>query len=203
MARLQRPRPAARRGRLAAADRATEVPRDLRHEPRRVLHDPRRRRPRSGRRADRRARSRWPCTDRGARADRRARPQARSSPRPPVLRGDPPGARRARDQDRHLRRVARVRGGDGAPLPPAHLPGADAARGRSRTAVPVHLQPVAQPDRAAARSRSRSRRVRPGEGAEGGPPEVRRDRQGHIHPARGHHRAAPRCPVPRDGDHQL
>ena len=36
----------------------------------------------------------------------------------------------------------------GAPLSPAHLPGADAARRRPRPPVPVHLQLVAEPDRA-------------------------------------------------------
>ena len=62
-----------------------------------------------------------------------------------------------------------------APLPRADLPRADAARDRPRAAVPVHLEPVAQPDRAAARPRSRPRGVRPREGAQGGAAAVRRD----------------------------
>ena len=55
LAGLQRPRPAARRGRGDAAARAAEVLRDLVLEPRRVLHGPRRRPARHGRRGHRRA----------------------------------------------------------------------------------------------------------------------------------------------------
>ena len=44
-----------------------------------------------------------------------------------------------------------------APLRARHLPGADAARRRPRTAVPVHLGPVAQPRRVRPRSRRRAR----------------------------------------------
>ena len=39
-----------------------------------------------------------------------------------------------------------------APLPRAHLPGADAARDRPGASVPLHLESVAEPDRPAPRS---------------------------------------------------
>ena len=100
-------------------------------------------------------------------------------------------------------RATRSARDDRAPLPRPHLPGPDAARGRPGPPVPVHLQPVAEPDRAPARSRARSRRVRAREGAEGGAAAIRRDLEGHVHPARGHHRPHLDDAVPRDGDRQL
>ena len=73
---------------------------------------------------------------------------------------------------------------------------------RRRPAVPLHLQPLAEPDRPPARPRRRPRGVRPRQGAQGGPAAIRGDREGHVHPARGHHRPPPRRAVPRDGDPQ-
>ncbi len=94
-----------------------------------------------------------------------------------VLGGDParPGASRASGSsscEDSGRRPQEHR----APLPRADLPGADAARGRSRPAVPLHLQPLAEPDRAPPRPRPRPRGVRPRQGAQGGAAAVRRDR---------------------------
>ena len=56
---------------------------------------------------------------------------------------------------------------DRRPLPRAGLPGADAAGDRPRPALPLHLQPLAQPRRPAARPRERHRDHRPRQGAEG------------------------------------
>ena len=138
---------------------------------------------------------------RGARGDRRTRCASRTAAtRDEFTEVIRPALAEHGHPDRLLRGVGRSAERDRAPLPRADLPGADAARDRPRAAVPVHLEPVAEPDRAPARSGHRHRRVRAREGAQGGPAAVRRDRQGHVHPARGHHRPAPRRAVPRDGD---
>ena len=79
-----------------------------------------------------------------------------------------PALERARDQDRHARE--RDRGGaarDRQPLPRAGLRGADAAGDRPRPALPLHLEPLAQPRRAPARPRERGRDHRPRQGPEG------------------------------------
>ena len=61
-----------------------------------------------------------------------------------------------------VRRVPRTPdGADRAAVPRGDLPGADAARDRPGPAVPVHLEPVAQPDRASARPRDRRTRCSP------------------------------------------
>ena len=74
-----------------------------------------------------------------------------------------PGAGGGGDPDRLARDGHR--GGaprDRRPLPRAGLPGADAAGDRARPALPLHLQPLAQPRRAAARPRERRPRSSPG-----------------------------------------
>ena len=203
LAGLQRPGAPARRGRVAAADRAAEVPGDLRHQPRRVLHDPRRRRPRPGRRPDRRPRSRRPDPDRGAGRDPRAGPRAGSPSRRAVLarwcgRSWPStasGSSAARSPARPHEAIERHFREQIFPVLTPLGVGAGPA-------VPLHLQPVAEPDRPSARPRRRPGGVRPGQGAQGGPAPVRRDREGHVHPARGHHRPSPRRAVPGDGDPQ-
>ena len=101
--------------------------------------------------------------------------RAGSTAVPPVHRRRQARAGRARHQDRHVGGVLGACEPDRAPVPRADLPGADAAGDRSGTAVPVHLEPVAEPDRAAARSGPRSGGLRAREGSEGGPAPVRRD----------------------------
>ena len=100
---LQRSRPAVGRGRVAAADRAPEVPGDLRLKPRRVLHDPSRRGARPGRRPRRSPRPRRPHPDRGAGGDPRPCPRARSPSHRTVLARRPARAGRARHPHRQLR----------------------------------------------------------------------------------------------------
>ena len=88
---------------------------------------------------------------------------------------------------------------DRRPLPRAGLPGADAAGDRARPALPLHLQPLAEPRRAAARSRERDRDHRPGQGAEGAAralPAGRRRRHV-VRAAGGGDRRQPRRPLPR------
>ena len=95
-------------------------------------------------------------------AIRERRPQARGTP--VALPGPRPAPRagRARDPDRRLRRGRRARAARARrALPAPDLPGADAAGGRARPAVPVHLEPVAVARRAWSATRSpRSRRSR-------------------------------------------
>ena len=86
-------------------------------------------------------------------------------------------------------------------LPQAGVPGADAARDRPRAAVPLHLEPVAQPGGAAARPRPGQRGPGPGEGAEGAARPLPLD--GRTRPtlvaARGSDRRQPRLAVPGHG----
>ena len=109
-------------------------------------------------------------------------------------------ARAARDPDRLAAERDRRRAPrDRRPLPRAGLPGADAAGDRPRPAVPLHLQPLAQPRRPAARPRERHRDHRPRQGAEGAArplPAARRGRH-RLRPARGGDRRQPRRPLPR------
>ena len=86
-----------------------------------------------------------------------------------------PALGRARNQDRRLRAERRSARADRPALSGSHLPGADPAGDRPRPPVPIYLQFVAEPDRAPARSSSRPRRVRAGEGAQGGAAAVHRD----------------------------
>ena len=130
--------------------------RDLRRQPRRVLHDPRRRPARPGRRRHRRRRcadGRTPVGD--ARRDPRDGPRARSTRLTrcaarasccPALaeHGIRIVALRRASTEEQRARARRA-------LPPPDLPRADAARRRPRAAVPLHLQPVADPRRARAR----------------------------------------------------
>ena len=122
-----------------------------------------------------------------------------------------PGARAAAGAGtpRHpYRRRRRRRAGGAArarrPLPPADLPGAHAARGRPRPAVPVHLEPVAVARRARARPGHERGDVRAREGPEGDAAALRPDRRRlHVRPARGPDRQAPRPAVPGHGDRRL
>ena len=117
---------------------------DLRLEPRRVLPGARRRPARPGgvgppdalgRRADAAA---------GPRPDPRARARAHRAAVEDLEERAPPRPRRRG----HRRRRHRGRGREGArgardAVPARDLPGADAARRRPGTAVPVHLRPLA------------------------------------------------------------
>ena len=106
-----------------------------------------------------------------------------------------PGARgRTASAIVDVRGVQQRRAEAGRPrLPRPDLPGADAARRRTRAAVPLHLEPVAEPRRVGARPGLGPRDVRAREGAEGGAPALRRDRRGALHHARVRHRAQPRA----------
>ena len=123
--------------------------------------------------------------------------------RPPLrlLRRHPAaGAGGAGDPHRHPRhRQRRGAAGDRRPLRAAGLPGADAAGDRPRPALPLHLQPLAQPRRAAARPRERQRDHRPGQGPEGAArplPAAGRGRPD-LRPAGGGDRRQPRRALPR------
>ncbi len=59
----------------------------------------------------------------------------------------------------------------------AHLPRSDAARDRSRAALPLHLEPLPEPAGAPARPGSGHRAVRAREGAQGGAAALRGDRR--------------------------
>ena len=90
-----------------------------------------------------------------------------------------PGARRARASaiislDSAQRGGAR---GARAPVQEPGLPGADAAGDRPRAAVPLHLEPLAQPRRPAAQPREGRRGHRPGQGAEGAAAPLPLDRR--------------------------
>ena len=111
------------------------------------------------------------------RPDPRARARARRAAQRLLPGAAAPGARRSRDPRRRLRgarrRAARPAG---APLPEGRLPRADTAGRRPRATLPVHLQPLAQPGRAGARSGHRPDRLRAREGAHRDPAALRRDR---------------------------
>ena len=115
-----------------------------------------------------------------------------------------PGAGRGRHRLLELGRARR-----GRPQVPrrgvrgAHLPGAHAARGRSRPSVPVHLRPVAQPrGRSCATRKSGERRF----ARVKVPlllPAVRGDaRRRAVRAARAGHRRPPRRAVPGHGDRE-
>ena len=201
LARLQRPRPAAGRGRVGSPARAGQVLCDLGVEPGRVLHGPR-------------------GQPRGSAGGRPRRPRARRPERGRAGRCDPrAGDRAARPRERRVQvaarracgaRRARAAGGRGVgggaqgarrPLRAAGLPGADSARDRPGAAVPVHLQSLAQPRRPPARPGAGRRGPGAREGAEGAPrplPAARRGR-GHAGPARRPDRRQPRGALPGDG----
>ena len=85
-----------------------------------------------------------------------------------------------------------------SPVPPGHLPGADAARRRLGSAVPVHLGPLALARRPGGRPGQRGGAVRPRQGARG-PRSVRQHGQAARAPRVGD-RALPAGALPRDGD---
>ena len=202
MARLQRARARAGRGREHAAARAGEVPGDLHVEPRRVRDGASGRSPRPGGRGRRGAQ--------GGRPDRVGddRQGRRQSSRRPTS-GTRSSGRRAsaRRSLQHGIRIitcencaADVLDEGRRDLPTADLPGAHAVGGGARPAVPLHLEPVAQPRGDAARPRHGQRRVRTREGAQGGAAPVHPDRREHLRSARGGDRAQPPRAVPRHGD---
>ena len=81
----------------------------------------------------------------------------------------------------------------------ADLPGADPARRRSRTSVPVHLDAVAEPGRGAPRSGHHRATIRPGQGAVAAAPLRGDARRRAVRSARAGDRRAPGSAVPRHG----
>ena len=130
----------------------------------------------AGRAAGRRPRAR-PRARRRPLGDLRSSSAARSRPRASSIvdYADDPGAPR------------------GAPpaLPRRDLPGPDAARGRSRAPVPVHLDAEPVDRGRPARSGDRRARLRPGQGAPD-PAAPARGRADHVRPDRPGHRGEPR-----------
>ena len=97
------------------------------------------------------------------RLDPGAGPRARRPPQPLLQGGPAPRAREGGDPDRLARDGDR--GGaprDRRPLPRPGVPGPDAAGDRARPAVPLYLEPLAQPRRPPARPRERRPRSSPG-----------------------------------------
>ena len=193
VARVQRPRPARGARRAEPAARAGQVPGHLRRQPRRVLPGPRGRAPPAGRGRQGRPLARRSDGRRAA----GGRPRARARPRRRPLRHlrvGPPVARRRRH------RAGRLRGHPGAPrgapaaVPRRDLPGPDAARGRSRAPVPVHLDAEPVDRGRPARSGDRRARLRPGQGP-ADPAAAARGRAVALRPARPDHRGQPRRPV--------
>ncbi len=180
---------------------AAALLRDLRLQPRRVLHGPGRRPVRPARCRHRRP---WPRRPRPERADRRD-PGPRAGARRPaqllLWRRPAPGPGGARAALRHPRQRRRGRAArDRRPFPRAGFSGADAAGDRPRPSLSLHLQPLAQPRRAAARSRQRHRDHRPGQGSEGAArslPPARPGRQV-LRAAGGGDRRQPRRALPRN-----
>ena len=205
MARVQRARARAGRGRRQPAARAREVLRDRLLEPRRVLHGAGRRPARPDRGGHRDAAAGRPHAARHAGGDPPGGAGAHRAPEPLPGGRPAPGAGRAGHPDRRRRRCQR-RGAASArrALPAPDLPRADAARRRPRPPVPVHLQPLAVARRARPRPDHRRRDVRAREGAEGDAAAVRADRRRlHVRAARGADRQAPRLAVPGHGDRRL
>ncbi len=202
MARLQRPRAAARRGSDGPAARAGQVLRHLSGQPRRVLHGPCREPSRADRGRQRRTRRRRDEPLGGDRDDPRSRLGAARAAGG-LLRARPASragrARRPPDLGR-LRERRRARPARGAVREP-DLPHADAARDRPRPALPLHLQPLAQPRGGAARPRPGGRGGGAGQGPEGAPAPLPRARgREHVRLPGGRDRAQPRGAVPRNGD---
>ena len=205
MAGLQRPRAPARRGRQRPAAGAAQVLRDLLVQPRRVLHGPRRGHAGVRRRRDRPPARGRPQPGRDDRGDRRGRPRADAPPDRRAGRRAPARPRRARDRDPELRRGRRAppRGAERA-LPAPDLPRPHPAGRRARSAVPLHLQPVAVARGAGPRPADRAGDLRAREGAEGDAaalPAGRRRQD--LRAAREPDRGAPRHVVPRHGGRRL
>ncbi len=120
-----------------------------------------------------------------------------------------PAARRPRHPARERERARRgAPRGAGQALPEGDLPSPHPAGRGSRTAVPLHLQPVAQPRRARARPRQRPDRVRAREGPDRDPPPLRHPQAVHARhrpagAARGRDRQPPGRAVPGHGDRRL
>ena len=181
---------------------ARQVLRDLLVQPRRVLHGPRGGPARPDRRGDREAAAGRAHPERD---DRRHPPRRARARRAPVALPEPrpaPGARRARDPDRPLRRGRPQRAPEPRrALPAPDLPRPDAAGGRARASVPVHLEPLALARRDGARPRDRGEDLRAREGAEGDAAALRAGRRrAHVRAARGRDRREPGLAVPGDGD---
>ena len=203
MAGVQPARDRARRGPGRAAARAAEVRRDRLQQPRRVLHGPRRGPARPGRRRHRDAAPGRPHAARDARRDPREGRRPHGAPgalrcRRTCARRWPSTASAIVAPRRRLRRRARA---PRRALPAPDLPRPDAARGRPRAPVPLHLQPLAV---------ARRRRPRPGqphaglrarEGADRDAAALRAaGRRAHLRAARGADRQAPRPALPGHGD---
>ena len=113
-----------------------------------------------------------------------------------------PGARGARHPHRRARR--RLRAGARAArraLPAPDLPGPDAARGRPRAPVPLHLEPLAVARRRGPRPADPHPGLRAREGADGDAAALRAARRRpHVRAARGPDRQAPRPALPGHGD---
>ena len=154
LAGLQRARARARRGRVGAAHGAAEVRGDLHLEPRRVLHDPRRRPARPGRRRPGERRRRRPDAAETIDAIRKRAGELSDARRALRRLGAAPRAGRAGDPvvgwdalDAAQRRALRER--FRRQIFPVLTP---LAVGLGPP-VPVHLEPVAEPRRAACATR--------------------------------------------------
>ena len=171
------------------AARAREVLRDLLVQPRRVLHGPRRRPARPDRRRDREAAAGRAHPERDDRA-RSGAVVARARRAPVAAASTTTCGPALAEHGIRIVRYAEV-DAQGAPgprraLPAPDLPGADAAGGRARASVPLHLQPLAVAGRDGARPRHRRADVRAREGAQGDAAALRAGRRrAHVRAARG------------------
>ena len=199
--RLRRPpaRPGARRD--AAAARARLLPQGLGRDAGRVLHGPDRRADRPDRSRREPAPARRPHAAADTRRRPRARPRAVRQPGEAVERRALPRSRRRADR-RLERRRARAGGARRArrPLRARDLPGADAARGRARPAVPLHLRALDQPRPVRGRPRDRRGALRPGQGAGGPATLLPRRAERPLRAARARPLPLPARALPRDGD---
>ena len=202
MAAVQRPRARAGGGFAHAAAGAPEVLRDRLLEPRRVLHGPRGGPARPDRRRHRDAAAGRAHAERDDRADPRHRARPRRPPGARARAGAAPRAGRARHPDRRRGggRRGRAHGARRA-LPAPDLPRPDAAGGRPRAPVPLHLQPLALARRRRARPGRRGGGLRAREGPEGDAAALRPGRRrAHVRAARGPDRQEPRRALPGHGD---
>ena len=185
-----------------AAARAAEVRRDRLQQPRRVLHGPGRGPARPGRRRHRDAAPGRPHPAPDARRDPRQGRRPHGAPGARAAGGPAAGAGRARHQGRaprlRLRRRARA---PRRALPAPDLPRPDAARGRPRAPVPLHLQPLAVARRRGPRPGQPHAGLRAREGPDRDAAALRAaGRRAHLRAARGADRQAPRPALPGHGD---